>query len=261
MSEDGEGQELKSTPSMILEEADFSKSHEGKRAAWGLEVEIDISDSLVRSRFQENVFKIPAHITKLKFLDLAPQESWPPNERNIRSKMKQRSIRGGSGILKVATPAVPGNERLNKIRYAFNFLKPEDERRFKALRGMVTWAVDLNSRERFNEVLARSAGDTLVVVHGHSSDLSKIGEQYPDELKDEEGNVVQRKGNDVPIEDILDRYNDPTRFAAVLLHACNIKKGSVEAKNVPVFYPTTGVKNVDNPGFFWHTPTGFSPAK
>lgn len=128
---------------------------------------------------------------------------------------------------------------------------------------MITWTFGPAGKgeKKFNEVLKESKGDTLVIVHGHSGDLSGMGEQYPDETKDESGNIVQRKNNFVPTSEILNRYNDPNKFAALVLHGCNTDKGTVEAKNVPVFYPTSAVKGVSNPGFLWSSPGGVSLPK
>jgi hypothetical protein len=108
------------------------------------------------------------------------------------------------------------------------------------------------------EILNKSKGNTLVIVHGHSYDLSGMGEQYPDELRDEKGNIIQRKHNWVSMDDILKRYDDPEKFAAIVLHGCNVGQGIVKARRVPVFYPRRDVKNVPNPGFLWDPPGGIA---
>lgn len=165
--------------------------------------------------------------------------------------------------MSVATPAKQGNPTFEKIREGFNVIRPEDQERFKSLNAMITWTFGPTDKgkERFNDVLRQAKGDTLVIVHGHSSDLGGMSEQYPDEVKDKSGNIIQRKYNFVSIDEILDKYNDPDKFAAVVLHGCNSEKGSVEAKKVPVFYPMSSVKGVSNPGFFWSPSGGVSLPK
>ena len=122
---------------------------------------------------------------------------------------------------------------------------------------MVDWSlVTPAGKKRFHEIIKQSKGDTLVIVHGHSGDLSGMGEQYPDETHDKSGDIVQRMNNFVPIDEILERYNDSDKFAAIVLHGCNTGKGVVEAKNIPVFYPTIGVKGSPDPGFLWSKPGG-----
>lgn len=257
MSEGGE-QNIGPTASMSGRRVDFGKAGEGEGLAWGIEVDIDISDSLVRSRFQETSFKIPDHVKTIKYLELAPQEALPPDQRTIRSKMKPRSIFGSSSLIPVATPAPPGNPTFEKIRKGFNLLRPEDEARFKSLQAMVSWSLMTEAgKKRFNGILEQTKGDTLVIVHGHSGDLSGMGEQYSmDKTTDDAGNVIQKAGNNVSIDSILSRYDDPNRFAAIVLHGCNTEKGAPEAKKVPVFYPTSGVKGSPDPGFIWSKPGG-----
>lgn len=259
MSE-GSEQEIGPTASMSGRRVDFGKAGEGQGLAWGVEVDIDISDSLVKYRFQGESFNIPKHINKIKYLELAPQEALPPEQRTIRSHMKPRSIFGSSGLMSVATPQSPGNPKLEKLRDTFNLLNPQDAARFNTLRSMVTWTFgpSQKDRQRFNEVLQKSKGDTLVIVHGHSNDLSGMGEQYPDETTDASGNIIQRRWNAVPIDEILGRYNDPDKFAAVVLHGCNTEKGTVKAKKVDVFYPTSPVRGLENPGFVWSPAGGYA---
>lgn len=252
MSEDGE-QNIGPTASMSGRRADFGKAGEGEGLAWGVEVDIDISDSLVRSRFQEGLFKIPDHVETIRYLELAPQEALPPKQRTVRSSIKPRSIIGSSLLIPVATPAPQGNPTFEKIRKSFNTLRPEDESRFKTLQAMVSWSLMTETgKKRFIEILKQSKGDTLVIVHGHSSNLSNMGEQYlMDKTTDGTGNIIQKAGNNVSIDSILSRYNDPDKFAAVILHGCNTKKGTLKAKKVPVFYPTIGVNGSPDPGFIW----------
>lgn len=257
MSESGE-QNIGPMASISGRRVDFGVPGEGEGLAWGVEVDIDITDSLVRARLEESSFKIPSHIKNITYLELAPQEALPPDQRTIRSKIMPRSIRGGSALMEVATPAKPGNPTFEIIRHGFNLIRPEDSSRVKALHGMITWVFGPSdeNKKRFNEILEKSTGDSLVIVHGHSSDMSGMGEQYPDPMKDDQGNIIQREHNFVPIDSILDRYNDPNTYAAIVLHGCNSEKGEVKAKKVPVFYPMSAVKSSDNPQFPWSKPGG-----
>lgn len=257
MNEGGgvEGQNVSPFAGMSGRRVDFGIPGEGDGLSWGIEVDIDISDSLVRARLEDNSFKIPSHIKKITYLDLAPQEALSPDERTIRSTLKPKdSIRGGSALVSVATPAKPGNPTLEMIRHGFNLLRPEDAARVKSLGSMITWVFGPSdeNKKRFNKILEQSVGNNLVIVHGHSGDLSGMSEQYStDHTTDESGNIIQKAGNFVPMESILSRYDNPSKFAAIVLNGCNTEKGKVEAKKVPVFYPTSAVKTVASPGFPW----------
>lgn len=66
------------TSAMSGRRVDFGKAREGDGLAWGIEVDIDLSDSLAKARFQEMKFEIPTHIKHIKFLELTPQEALPP---------------------------------------------------------------------------------------------------------------------------------------------------------------------------------------
>lgn len=250
MNERSDSQIIGPTASMAGRRVDFGKPGEGG-LAWGVEVDLDISDALVRAKLKAYSFIIPDHIKYIKYLDLAPQEALPPKDRTIRSDFTP-NLFSSSSLVSVATPAKPGNPTFEKIRDGFNFLRPNDEKRFKSLQAMITWTFGSaysGMNIKFNDTLKQSKGDTLVIVHGHSNNLSGMGEQYPDEIKDEFGNVIQKKSNFVPIDDILKKYSDPNKFAALVIHGCNIDKGTVEEKNVPVFYPKSSVKKESSPGF------------
>jgi hypothetical protein len=129
----------------------FGKRGEGEGLAWGIEVDIDLSDPLVRARFEGDLFKLPPHITKIKYLDLAPEEALPPKDRIIRSEMKPHSIiQGDAPLISIACPAPPGNPKLEKLRRAFNLLRPNDEKRFKTLHAMVSWCFGPGYKDKKN---------------------------------------------------------------------------------------------------------------
>jgi hypothetical protein len=85
-----------------------------------------------------------------------------------------------------------------------------------------------------------------------------MGEQYPDQVVDSSGKVVQRKWNFVSIEEILERYDNPKKFAAIVLHGCSLRRSSVVAKNVPVFFPRIHTRNSESGGWIWDAAGGFS---
>lgn len=246
--------------SMAGRRVDFGTPGKAEGLGWGIEVDLDITDTLARYRIEGSCFKLPPHIKKITFLDLAPQEALPPNQRTIRSTIRPHSFRGHSELTMVAAPTNPGNPRLVKLRRDFNLLESQDERRYKELGTMISWIFGPSdkAKKRFSNVLKQSSGDTLVIVHGHSSDMGGLGEQYPDEIHDKSGGIVQRMYNFVSMDAILNRYNDPEKFSAIVLNGCNSEMGSVKAKEVPVFYPKGIVKGSANPQFFWSKVGGVS---
>jgi len=84
---------------------EFGQPGEGGGMAMGVEVELDITEP-VRNIFSRNLIKIPQNVTKIVYLDLAPQEALPPDERTIRSKFKPKSFLAGSALVTVTSPKV-----------------------------------------------------------------------------------------------------------------------------------------------------------
>ena len=106
-------------------------------------------------------------------------------------------------------------------------------------------------RKRFTDSLESSVGDTLVIVHGHSYDMRNLSEQSP---------LDNKEYNSVSMQTVLTRYNDPNQFAAILIHGCNIKKNSVEADKVDVFFPPEGVGSIETPNTLFSPSGAYSPA-
>lgn len=224
--------------------------------AWGIEINFDITSPLVKRVFSGSRIKIPPKITTITYLDLCPQEELPPSMRTIRSKFKP-----GQSVLKTVANPVPNKLNLEKFLRFWNIMMPQDEKRFALLDDMICQAVNKDKLLRkFNQVLTEATGDSIVIVHGHSADLSDssaMGEQYPDEVIDSDGRVIQRKHNAVPIKEILERYDDPNKYTVIVLNGCNPKAIGPTARKVPVFYPRN-VTSRGRGGFVWSREGGFS---
>lgn len=253
--ESSEQQVSDKTKSFISDEriVVFSEPHTKEGMAWGIEVDLDISDRLPRSRFYQSGIEIPRNITKITYLDLAPQEALPKKLRTIRSKVPTWQ----SELKAVSTP-VADKPKLKNLLHTCNVMMPQDEKRFSHLADMIIQAANKDELLRkFNQLLAISKGDSLVIVHGHSYNLSEMGEQYPDLVYDETGKVIQKAGNRVSLKDILDRYNDPNKFSAIVLNGCNHDGVSIKADKVPVLYPLSQTK-FKGGGMIWDKSGGLS---
>ena len=44
-------------------------------------------------------------------------------------------------------------------------------------------------------------------------------------------------GNRVPTKDIIERYNDPKTFSAIIFAACNLEGAKIDVKDVPIVHP------------------------
>lgn len=227
----------------------FGEAHTKEGLAWGIEVDINISDDLARARFKQSGISIPNNIKNIAYLDLAPQESLSRKLRTIRS-----NVPPWQSSLNAVASVTPDRPNLEKFLNTFNQMMPQDEKRFSYLADMIAQAANTKDvLQKFNEQLAKSKGDTIVIVHGHSYDLSIMGEQYPDQTLDEAGLVVQRANNAASMKDILNRYNNPNKFSVIVINGCNGEKGSVLADKVPVLYPLSDSKHMGG-GWDWDKP-------
>jgi len=191
--------------------------------AWGIEIELPF-DSIEKSRlYNKYKIKIPEHIDTFKFLDLNPQESLPKKLRNISANPEYENDERSLHAL-VASERISKRAQLNRRRtmedlffYVFGWNEEE--------------------KDKFNSILAKCRGNTILVVEGHSWDAPwKIGEFDNFGPDDPEARKFQKGGNKVPVREILKRYNDQDEYAAILLFACYNGEKKVKAIDVPFAY-------------------------
>jgi hypothetical protein len=97
-------------------------------------------------------------------------------------------------------------------------------------------------------VISDSTANEIVIVHGHGGgEPWSVGEQDLTRPSSH-GQTLQREGNKVEVEEILEKYDNRKKYAAVLLVACNEGEKTIEARGVPVFYVKglTGARPVLN---------------
>lgn len=67
-------------------------------------------------------------------------------------------------------------------------------------------------------------------------DPRSIGEQYNDTPKNRQDDQLQRTGNTVLVEEILERYKNNSDTQAILLDSCYSGQKPIQALSQPVFY-------------------------
>lgn len=203
--------------------------------AFGIEYTIPL-DRIERDRIKLYVgIEIPPHVQNIVFLDLAPQESLPRKQRMIGSK---RLGIFPSDTTKI-TRSLQGSELVEKITAVFNFDRLVDSERRKTLEDMLhdLFGGNTEIKNKFSLILKGSKGTDIVLVCGHGGgDPYVIGEQFNTQVLDTKGHPIRKKGNDVPIEALLDRYNNSQQHAAILLHSCYTGNHGISAINVPLVY-------------------------
>lgn len=166
--------------------------------------------------------KIPGHVDTFRYLDLSPQESLPVRLRNI----------GKQGEIWRETD-------LYLLTATYSKSKKAELIRRQTLEELFFYVFGLNRQEtdQFNSILSGSRANTIILVEGHSMNAPwEIGEKYPYEPEDNKIKRLQRRGNKIPVKEILKKYNDPDKYAAILFYACNRGIRKIKALDVPLAY-------------------------
>lgn len=189
--------------------------------SWGIEIEVPFNPEVKESLQKKYRIVIPERINTFMFLDLNPQESLPPDKRNIdydfdwfRTNLENLVVSGRGSIW-------ADNKRRRTIENFF----------FSIL------ALHQKQTEKFNSIIAKCTGNTLLVVEGHSwSAPWIIGEQGYNLDKDPELNHFQKSGNKVAVKKIIEKYNDPSRISAIFFYACYNGERKIKGLDVPLVY-------------------------
>lgn len=192
----------------------------GREWSWGVEISLPFRPIEKRYLYERYAFKIPENLKTLKFLDLSPQESLPKDLRTIKSIFNNN--RGSILDTLVKEPYY----RLGEIDDFF-------------------WSVFGRHKKQirvFNSILSESTGTELLFVSGHSLDdpwvIGEETEVINGKLSSGKwGGLRQHGGNKVPVRKILQRYNDPSTYAAILFLCCYTGTKGPKVLDVPVVYP------------------------
>lgn len=224
---------------------------DGSQLSWGVELSVPI-DPGTRKYLSEWGVEIPAFITTLKYLDLAPQESLPEKQRNIKSHMGDQEV--ALTHLNSLTGSTLGSPMLDLTHLII-------PRPYKTLRTMFrTVLTSRASRKEFNDLLANTRNKSeMLFVYGHGNyDPFHLGEQSWDEPEVKDFGKIQRAGNSVSATEVLEKYNDQTQIAAIIFRACYKGENGIRAKNIPVVYPWGFVSNNFVMPLIYKTKTKFS---
>lgn len=205
------------------------KSEEG--LSWGIEVTLPI-DSFLRKELSVRLgIAIPPEIKTIKYLDLAPQEALYPKDRNIQTN----SFRWQNRLLSIASKTT-SNPWLEKITAVFAE-RPADVRRRWAVIDLFqnVFGNNLEQIDKFNQRLSSSDGSEIAIVAGHGGgEPWVIGEQTSGVISERDRDF-QKEGNDVSPEQILEKYDKPDLYSAILFVACFTGEQKLPKSKVPVF--------------------------
>lgn len=208
--------------------------------SWGVEVDFSIGSDQKEHIKDVSRVRIPSSINSIRFLDLNPQESIPPKDRNISSdhvnwKTTPLSILTRSTVAK-KTIFTSWGER------------EADMKRTEGLGDLFEdfFASDKLGAAQFSRTLLHSRAPKLLIVMGHGDDDPwTIGEQYSQEPTFSKWK--QKLGNSVPVKTLLKRYDSPGEYAAIMLFVCYTGTRGIRPLNVPIVYPEGTVGGYPRP--------------
>lgn len=210
-----------------------------KDLAWGVELSVPITHQ-IRKLLGNSGIEIPEHIETIKYVDLAPQESLPKKERNIRADDDQNISFSPLNSLANVTDISP-----HLITFSLR------SRPTKTI-GMILQSllIGRTSKIEFNEILKESKSCEILIAYGHGrDDPFHSGEQYNDQ-PNTKGEATQRIGNRVLATEVLEKYNDPNKYSVIMFRSCYLGKEGIKPNKVPIVYVQGAVAS--NPiGRFW----------
>lgn len=205
---------------------------------------------------------LPPTIRKIRLVDLAPQESLRRKDRNIKSTTNSfnldadlfnnpivKKLMGSTQEAAFNSPILQwfmANRTLARRQGAF------DELFFDI------FAEDKQGIKRFLEILSHNSAPELLVVMAHGGDDALIGEQTsvfePDAFTSqqiEQNQIVipQAKGNWLDMRQVLQKYDKPDQFAAILFRSCHTGGKLPPVENVTTVRPigtVGGYKSIRN---------------
>lgn len=217
-----------------------------KGPAWAVEAYIPVTDELRKSLKIHGDFNLPENITGIVYVDLSPQESiYPVKHRTIRTAWQTKfrfAVRGPLDQLRAAST----KDTLSEF-FAFlesmnlSTAKTTPEQKKANVFGVMFKNIFKDRKqkqEQFSALLEKSPAKNLVIIHGHGGGEKEhvMGEQNPDAVMNGE-EIVQRSGNRIFTSEIIDLYDHPEEYAALVFSACNMEGAKIAVKNVPIVHP------------------------
>lgn len=173
-------------------------------------------------------FKLPHNIRKIRVLDLSPQEGLPRRFRNIESKIP--------AFRSIGHRLQPRTEwsTIDKVISCLNY-DPDRTKIYGVLDELFATClgIDEGKRELLKEILSRSQANELLFVHAHGYS-NVIGEQGQT-VKGKYSNEFQAPGNDVDLAEVIEKYDHPETYAAILVHTCYFGNENPPVRRIPVF--------------------------
>ncbi len=198
-------------------------------AMWGIELRFSLDEEIRKHLKFFLGLDIQKNIKGIRYLDLTPQESLPPKLRTTNSTRRRATYLQ----LLADVGDIKGRPDFYSLPFLSGGMGPK-----KYLESVFLRAFGLNRKVtgEFSRDLAAAKGGELVIVYGHGGPGdTRLGEQG-DTMIDKDGQKVPRVGYEAEIEEILEKYDHPDKYAAIILISCftGSHGDKVRAKRIPV---------------------------
>lgn len=179
-----------------------------------------------------SLINLPDNIRKIRVLDLSPQEGLPKHLRNIDSKRSFYHVPYNINRLQMSS----GKSVIDKVLLTLFQESLSNIKRIKALNELFYDVFGENKKEieLFKSILNNSKASEVLFVHAHGGSSNIIGEQTSPVV----GKYADRRqveGNRIDLTEVIEKYDKPKIFAAILVSTCYIGKEDPPVRSVPVF--------------------------
>lgn len=240
--------------------------HKNGKKSWGIEIEVPLRFEPVKHIYNE-LFKkftsdcnlqaspeeiqkrmaaleettwlhsidLPSNIKRIRILNVAPQESLPKKQRTIDSRLNS-NIK--NPITNITAPPSE-NSFMNKLLFSLQLSSTNELRRGNAFEGIFyeIFSGDTDKIKQFQDILKNSNAEEILIILGHSGDDDYAGDEVGEQGWSVKGpdSEWQSPGNRIKITEILEKYNQPEKFGAIIFDTCYLGKKNPPVKDIPVY--------------------------
>lgn len=215
------------------------------------EKKVDISDNEIQKKIDANIDRgiylgildeLPKNIKRIRILDMASEESLPRKQRSI-----EQHILITSPLTKNVNQKSSEHSMIDKLLIDLEMPASlsSTKKRSEVLESIIneTFGFDKESVEKFKKMLEKSTAEEILIIHAHGGYDNIIGE------KDREfkGSKNEWADPNIDLEELIEKYDDPKRISAILVHTCYKGNENPPVRRIPVYRLYGFARSEENP--------------
>lgn len=163
----------------------------------------------------EDGTNIPKNITAIRIVDLSPQEALPISIRNLKGK--RNFWHDTYNLIKLTRQEKDISQMTSLESLENNDLMKE---RNEALNDLLadTFYGNNEQKDEFLKVTTAAQTKEILFIHSHGGYDNIIGEDA-DRVKGKDAEF-QTPGNRIDLQKVIEKYDDPNKYACILINAC-----------------------------------------